>query len=63
MLEALIWLGAPTLVGIGVAVGRLSVAAEHRIIRTRLERQKWRLFLWQREIESTEGRCIHCDAR
>ena len=60
VIDALIWLGVPVLVGLGVAIGRISVTAEQRIARVRIERQRWRLFLWQREIEEQEGHCVRC---
>ena len=53
-------LGVVVLVGLGILIGRISITTEQRIVRTRQERQRWRLFLWQREIEAAEGRCVRC---
>lgn len=60
MIDVVIWLGLPALLGLGVGIGRLSMTAQQRITSVRQERQRWRLFIWQREIEAAEDRCNRC---
>jgi hypothetical protein len=60
MVELLIWLGLPAMVAIGIGIGRLSVTEQQRITRLRQDRQRWRLYLWQQEIDAVEGRCMRC---
>jgi hypothetical protein len=50
------------LVVLGVAIGRLSITAQQRIVRVRQERHRWLLRAWQDDLERQEGLCHHCRA-
>lgn len=61
--ELLFTLGAAVLIGLGAAVGRLSITQQQRIVRIRQEKHRWLLHAWQRELEHREGRCDRCRTR
>ena len=55
VISAVIAIGVLALVGIGVAVGRLSITTQQRIVHVRHERPRGLLRMWQDELEAGEG--------
>lgn len=57
------WIALSLLFALGVAVGRLTTTEHQRITHKRLERRRWHLVQWERDLDAQEGRCVRCATR